>query len=94
MDIINKMAVDAISNSIVDTLKNMIEKLPYDKTTTGVVKRKYTESSVDYYDVSIKGRTYKCTSLNSVSYSINDRVYLRIPCNDWSNIYIEGKVGY
>lgn len=94
MDKINKMAVDTISASIIDALQNVMNKLPYDKTMVGIVKRAYTVSSVKYFDVNIKGRTYKCTSLNSISYLVNDKVYLRVPCNDWSNIYIEGKVGY
>lgn len=99
MDSINKKAVDVIAETIVSSFNDILDKLPYDKTIIGFVSRVYAGSAQGgvlrtYHDVDARGRTYKCTALNDASYKVGDKVYLRVPCNDWSNIYIEGKADF
>ena len=67
-----------------------MDDAPYTTVEVGLIKNK----TVDGYTVDIHGQQYtNVLALNSVSLVTNDTVAILIPNNQYSNMFILGKLG-
>lgn len=83
-----KNAKQAILNAIEIIVENKIKNLPFDRTYTGTVQSIRKSSSDNYKCTVIIGSA--AYDINTkINYSIGDKVRVKAPGNDWSNIYIE-----
>ena len=67
-------SLQSFSDSIIKTVKQLIQKSPYDQTVKGMIQEVKSDSE---YIVNIRGKKYKAKS--RVSYNIGDFVYVLIP---------------
>lgn len=78
-------------NAIETIVNKKLKDLPLDKTYLTVIVKKINYSADKYtYTVKIGQRDYEITTKKD--YSIGDKVRVRVPLNNWSNIYIESKI--
>lgn len=84
----NKQASEALLKGINYAIENKLNKAPMDKTFTGVIKN-IKEGNI--YDVLIQGKIY--TNIPSIfnGLNINETVKIKVPQNQYSQMYIEGK---
>ena len=71
--------------------KEKLEKLPYDKTYIVRIIGK-TQTSLTTYKYSVIIDKDRYNVLSTEKYSIGDKVRIRIPRNNWNEIYIENKI--
>ena len=83
---INKIILDAIDIVVNSKLK----MLAFDKTYVCIVIEKQETPTTTIYQVVLDGKKYSVNSDNN--YSIGDKVAVKVPCNNWSDIYIERKL--
>lgn len=77
-------------NAIETIVNKKLKDLPFDQTYFTVIVKKVRYSADKYtYTVKIAQNDYTITT--KTIYSVGDKVRVRIPLNNWSNIYIEGK---
>ena len=87
MDI--KKLKQELLNAIEIIINKKINDLSFDRTYASVIIKKTNHTSDKYtYTVKIGQNDYTITT--KALYSIGDNVRVRIPCNNWSNIYIDG----
>lgn len=83
-----------IASKILDAIDILIDsklkKLSFDKTFICTIISKQVTSTSNIYQLIIDGKKYSINSENN--YSIGDKVAVKVPCNNWSNIYIEHKI--
>ncbi len=84
----NKQSADALLKGIKFLVDNAVKNAPMDKTYSGLIKGKNIDNT---YDVEIQGQIY--THVQSVFSDLkeNDTVKVRIPQNQYSQMYIDGK---
>lgn len=84
----NKQASEALLKGINYAIENKLNKAPMDKTFTGLVKNVKEDNT---YDVLIQGKIY--TNIPSIfkGLKINETVKVKVPQNQYSQMYIEGK---
>lgn len=84
----NKQSVDALLKGIKFLVDNAVRDAPMDRTYSGLIKGKNPDNT---YDVEIQGQIY--THVQSVFSDLkeNDTVKVRIPQNQYSQMYIDGK---
>lgn len=84
----NKQASNAILKGIKHLIDKEIENLPIDKTFTGLIKEVKEDN---LYNVLIQGKIY--TNIPSIfdGLNINETVKIKVPQNQYSQMYIEGK---
>ena len=78
-------------NAIDTIVDKKINNLSFDKTYSTVIIKK-TNYSVDKFTYTVKIGQNDYTITTKINYSIGDKVRVRIPLNNWSNMYIEGKI--
>lgn len=84
----NKNVVDELLKGVQYLIKEEIKKSPIDKTITGVIN-KVKENNL--YDVLIGKTIYNNVPSVFIGLKINDSVKIKIPQNQYSQMYIEGK---
>jgi len=85
MDEIQKSIVDAIKIQVNEKIKN----LQFDKTCYG----KVVAIRDDVCDVEINGKMTQCKIRNGLQISVNDIVLVRLINNDFSNKFVDAKLG-
>lgn len=89
MDI--KKLKQELLNAIETIVNKKINDLSFDKTYSTVIVKKTRYSADKYtYTVKIGQNDYEITT--KIIYSIGDKVRVKVPCGNWSGIYIEGKI--
>lgn len=83
-----KQASNALLTGIEHIVKEEIKKAPIDKTYTAVVK---TVKDENLYDVFMQGQLYPNVPSIFTNLKINDTIKVKIPQNQYSSMYIEGK---
>lgn len=84
-----------LQNELIKTINTIISneklnKLPFDRTyLTRIINKTQTSSTSYKYTVIIEKDRYNITSTEN--YSIGNKVRVRIPRNNWNEIYIESK---
>ena len=78
---------DDILNAIKILLQASIKNLEFDKTIVGSISVVGTNNQ---YTVKISGKEY--TVKDTATYAVNDLVWIRIPCNNYSSMFIDRKV--
>lgn len=84
----NKQASESLLKGINYAIENKLNKAPMDKTFTGIIKNIKEDNT---YDVLIQGKIY--TNISSIfnGLKINETVKIKVPQNQYSQMYIEGK---
>lgn len=89
------MDVNKLKQEILSSIEIIVNKktkdLSFDKTYSTVIVKK-TRYSADKYTYTVKIGQNDYTITTKTIYSVGDRVRVRIPLNNWSNIYIENKI--
>lgn len=89
------MDVQKLKQELLNAIETIVNKklkdLPFDQTYSTVVVKK-TRYSEDKYTYTVKIGQNDYTITTKTNYSIGDKVRVRVPCNNWSNIYIEEKI--
>lgn len=78
-------------NAIETIVNKKIKDLPFDKTFSTIIVGK-ANYSADKYTYTVKIGQSDYTIRTNAIYAIGDNVRIRVPLNNWSNIYIEGKI--
>ncbi len=78
-------------NAIETIVNKKLKNLSFDQTYSTVIIKK-TRYSVDKYTYTVKIGQNDYTITTKIICSVGDRVRVRIPLNNWSNIYIESKI--
>ncbi|WP_206459468.1 hypothetical protein [Anaerovorax sp. IOR16] len=87
----DKQAIKVISNIIIEVIKEYESSYKYDKTVRGIIKQINSDSTCD---VEIQGRVYtSLPSLFDTNYTVNQPVWVTIPCNNWRDMFILGRRG-
>lgn len=81
-----KQALDSLVQQIIEIVKDLIEKAPYDKTYKGVIQSSAANGSTYENKVLINGRDK--TIKSKQQYSVGDYVYVLVPCGEWQNAVI------
>lgn len=78
------IAIEVLSKQIIKAVDNKCNKLPFDKTYTGVI------SAVNYdgYTVQYSGKSIHIKTSNTTMFKNNDIVKICIPCDNPNNTYI------
>lgn len=84
----NKKATNSLLKGMQYLIKEEINKAPIDQTLTGVIKN-VKENNL--YDVLIGGKLYSNIPSIFKGFSINDTVKIKVPQNQFSQMYISGK---
>lgn len=89
------MDIKKLKQELLNAIETIVNKktsdLSFDKTYSTIIIKKTNFSSDKYtYTVKIGQNNYTITT--GVNYLVGDKVRVRIPLNNWSNIYIEGKI--
>lgn len=84
----NKQASNAILKGIKHLIDKEIENLPIDKTFTGLIKEVKEDN---LYDALIQGKIYTNIPSLFTGLNINETVKIKVPQNQYSQMYIEGK---
>ena len=79
----DERAIQTLSKVINDTVAYQLATMPFDRTLVGEIKDQLING---YYNVEIQGVKYKVKS--KIKYSIRDKVYLLVPQNNMSNMFI------
>lgn len=75
-------------NAIETIVNKKLKDLSFDQTYSTVIVKKTRYSADKYtYTVKIGQNDYEIQS--KTKYKVGDKVYVRVPCNNWSNMYIE-----
>ena len=83
--------INKILNAVEILIDSKINKLAFDQTYICTVINKVTVNNTTYsYQVIINGKNYSINSKDN--YSIGDKILVKIPCNNWLNIYIEKSI--
>lgn len=89
------MDVQKLKQELLNAIETIVNKklkdLPFDQTYSTVVVKK-TRYSEDKHTYTVKIGQNDYTITTKTNYSIGDKVRVRVPCNNWSNIYIEEKI--
>ncbi len=86
----NKLKQD-ILNAIETIVNKKLKDLSFDQTYSTVIVKKTRYSADKYtYTVKIGQNDYAITT--KTIYLVGDKVRVRVPCANWSNIYIESKI--
>ena len=83
-------AVNELKKGIIGYVKNMIDNAGYDKTVVGIVK------SVNNSKCTVVINQIEYTNIPKLEYAtvtVNDVVKVVIPQNNYSNMFILGKLG-
>lgn len=89
MDI--KKLKQELLNAIETIVSKKIKDLSFDQTYSTVIIKKTRYSEDKYtYTIKIGQNDYEITT--KVIYSVGNKVRVKVPCGNWSNIYIEGKI--
>lgn len=75
--------IDVMVDSLLSAFYTIVEKLPFDKSTFGVIV-KVEENN---YTVSAFGKEYKIYSKNK--FDLGERVVVTAPQNDFKRLYIK-----
>lgn len=89
------MDIKKLKQELLNAVETIVNKktgsLPFDKTYSTIIIKKTNFSASKYtYTVKIGQNDYTITT--ETLYFVGDKVRVRIPLNNWSNIYIEGKI--
>lgn len=84
----NKQASNAILKGIRYLINKEIENVSADKTFTGLIKEIKEDN---LYDVLIQGKVYTNIPSLFTGLNINETVKIKVPQNQYSQMYIEGK---
>lgn len=84
----NKQASNAILKGIKHLINKEIENISADKTFTGLIKEIKEDN---LYDVLIQGKVYTNIPSLFTGLKINETVKIKVPQNQYSQMYIEGK---
>lgn len=84
----NEKALDIIAQEMIRLIERYIPYLPFDQTFKGNIQ----EKDGNTYKISIKSMIYTVNSINNDTYNVGDVVYVTVPCNNWKNSFIQGKV--
>lgn len=89
------MDIKKLKQELLNAIETIVNKktsdLSFDKTYSTIIIKKTNFLSDKYtYTVKIGQNNYTITT--GVNYLVGDKVRVRIPLNNWSNIYIEGKI--
>lgn len=84
----NKQASNAILKGIRYLINKEIENISADKTFTGLIKEIKEDN---LYDVLIQGKVYTNIPSLFTGLNINETVKIKVPQNQYSQMYIEGK---
>lgn len=82
---IENEAIDIMAKEIINLIRTMIDKAKFDRTKKG---RIISHLDGKYYNVLIGSETYKAFS-PTLSYEVNDIVYVKIAENNYNNLIIE-----
>lgn len=87
----NNDDINAAIKVMVATVKSACERLiaraSYDKTLRGVITGVPTDNS-SYYKVRVNGGEYDVPNYTDKKLSVGKSVWVLIPCNDYSNMFI------
>lgn len=84
----NKKISDILLQGILYIVNKKIKEAPFDKTCSGVV---VSIKNNNLYDISIQNKLYLNIPSLFYGFKVNDIVKVRIPQNQYSQMYIEGK---
>lgn len=85
----DKQAVKVISDIIIKTIRENQSSYKYDKTVRGEIKQVNSNGT---YNVEIQGGEYtSLPSLFDTTYTVNQPVWVKIPCNNWKDAFILGR---
>ena len=85
----NKKASEALLQGIKNIVQTEISKAPLDKTVTGIIKSINKDKT---YNILIQGQQYDNIPSIFTNIAIDDVVKVKIPQNQYSLMYIEGKI--
>lgn len=80
--------VQKITDSVYHSIEKMVKKLAYDRTVRARVTKQLSDSS---YQVLYKNKTYTVSCDGTLL--PNQLVWVRVPENNWDNLYVEAKAG-
>lgn len=80
---------DQIIDFVRDYVDTISDRLKYDKTETGVVK---SISPANKPTVTINGRDQLCRIRDGLTVATGDVVIVKVPNNDYTKRYIDGKL--
>lgn len=86
MDMPNNNAIFAIAESIVSACKEILSKAKYDVTFQSVVIAE--PDNTGYYGIMYKGNEVHIPNYSGKELSINAPVFVTIPSNEYSKMYI------
>lgn len=81
-----KQALDVLIQQVIEVVKDLVDKAPYDKTYKGVIQSSTANGSSYVNKVLISGRNKSIKSKQQ--YSEGDYVYVLVPCGEWQNAFI------
>lgn len=84
---INEKAIQELMNGIEIYVKQLISSAEYDKTKRARIMAINSDSGT--YTVLLDGTNYEGIKTRGGSCSINDMVWIKIPLNNYNNMYIE-----
>lgn len=87
----NKVAIEQLQQGIVIAVAKAIKEAPFDKTEIGQIKE--YNSDINTYNITLNNKTYEnISTINGLSFSINDTVKILVPQNNYNNMFIYGKI--
>lgn len=84
---VNKVT-DEILKSIEIIIQKHLDSLTYDRTYIVPVTKIFI-CSADTYKYTVRIGQNDHTVNSKLKFTVGERVRVKIPCNDWSNIYLE-----
>lgn len=85
----NERASQTLLNGIYFFIDKLIKKAGYDKTCNAIIKNINNDKT---YDILLNGKVYKNVDSVFHNFKNNDIVKVKIPQNQYSQMYIESKI--
>lgn len=81
--------MDNTLDVLIKGVQKMIDNSGFDKTYRGYI----SAISNNLYTVVIGGSTYTSVpAVSGLTLSVGNTVFVKIPCNNWTQMYIENKI--